>query len=348
MVNLASDFARRGYRVDLVVARAEGPLLSEVSPVVRVVDCDCHSLLRFLASVRRYLRAERPAALMTTLRDANIIGPLAKVIAGVRTRVVVREANTLADARHSRRGLRDTVLASLMHISYRLADRIVANSRATAADLGRFGLAREADVEVIHNPLDVASIQRAASEPLDEPWLEPDAPPVILAIGRLVEQKDFATFLRAIHRVHQAQDVRAIILGEGPLRADLERLMESLGLENVVALPGFVSNPHRYTARAAVFVLSSRWEGFGNVIVEALAVGTPVVATHCPGGPVEILAGGRFGQLVPIGDAEAMAAAITGALEKPRDRASLRARAACFSVEAIAPRYLESMGFAVN
>ncbi len=344
IVNLAAAFAGRGYQVDLVLARTEGPLLSEIPAAVRVINCDCRSLVRLLLSVTRYLRSEQPAALMTTLRDANVIGPLARLCAGVGTRVVVREANTMAEARRSR-GFRDTVLAPLMQVSYRLADRIVANSEATAADLVRFGLAGEAKVQVIHNPLDIAGIQQAAAAALDHTWFMPGSPPVILAIGRLVHQKDFSTFIRAIDLVRQRRTVRAVILGDGPLRPELDQLVASLGLSDVVMLPGFVTNPHRYTARAAVLTLSSRWEGFGNVLVEALAVGTPIVATNCPGGPAEILCDGKFGLLVPVGDVRMMADAMLDALDKPPNGEALRARAASFSMDAVAPRYLECLGF---
>lgn len=343
VANLANVFAERGLRVDVVVARAEGPLLADLSPSVRLVDCSSRKIGQFLHRTTKYLRAERPRAMLTTLRDANIVGPLARLLAGARTRVVVREANTLAQGQR-RGGIRQAVLTGLMRTAYRSADHIVANSRATADDLVRFGLASAGAVQVIHNPLDIAEIRRAAAEPLDHPWFVCGSSPVILGVGRLVPQKDFTTFLQAVALVRRVRDVRAMILGDGPLRSELENEVSRLGLQGSVQMPGFVKNPHRYFSRASVFALSSRWEGFGNVMVEALAVGTPVVATDCPGGPSEILAQGEFGELVLPGDAHALAEAIDRCLSTTPDRERLRARAEAFDVDGIATSYLRSLG----
>jgi glycosyltransferase involved in cell wall biosynthesis len=344
-VNLAQAFVERGLEVDFVVFRAEGPLVAEVPAVARLVDCAASNLGSAIGGVFRYMRREQPAAAMTTLREANVIGPLVRRLTGMRTRVVIREANTLADTLSAKQPLRDAVLSRLMRVSYGYADRIVANSQGTAADLIRFGLAGPENIEVIPNPVVTPQLLHAAAEPLDHPWFAEAAPPVIVAVGRLVKQKDYPSLLRAIQLLRKSCNARAMILGEGPERAHLECLVAELGLGDVLALPGYVRNPHRYVARAAVSVMSSRWEGFGNVLVEALAVGTPVVATDCPGGPAEILDRGRYGTLVPVGNPGSLADAIAQVLLEPPNRAALRARAACFSVDAVAPRYLSALGF---
>ena len=178
-----------------------------------------------------------------------------------------------------------------------------------------------------------------AKEPLDHPWLKPGAPPVILGTGRLVTPKDFSTLLRAFARVRVQRKARLVILGEGNRREELESLAQQLGVSADVALPGFVANPYPFMERAAVFVLSSAWEGFGNVIVEALACGCPVVSTDCPGGPSEILDDGAYGPLVPVGDDAAMAEAILAVLESSRDSGRLQARAAVFSEERAIDNY---------
>jgi glycosyltransferase involved in cell wall biosynthesis len=342
-LNLAEAFIKRGLKVDLLVGRAEGPLVDDVPDAANLVDFGSRRLALLLPAVIRYLRATKPSALLTTLQGANIIGPLARCIARTDTRVVVREANTLLEPRESPRSARAALLDGLMGIAYRRADQIIANSQATAADLVRFGLADWERLRVIHNPLDVEGIQLQAAEPLDDPWFTPGAPPVILAMGRLVEQKDFGTFLLAMELLTSRRDVRAMILGDGPLRADLETMVVRRGLHGLVALPGFVRNPHRFMSRASVFVLSSRWEGFGNVVVEALAAQTPVVSTDCRGGPREILCDGRFGSLVPVGDFHRMAGEIEAALDSPPDGKALLGRANCFSLDAIAPQYLEAL-----
>jgi glycosyltransferase involved in cell wall biosynthesis len=163
---------------------------------------------------------------------------------------------------------------------------------------------------------------------------------VILGVGRLTPAKDFPTLLRAFARVRQVRAVRLVILGEGELRGTLEALVRDLGLEDSVSLPGFVQNPYAYMARAKLFVLSSAWEGFGSALVEAMACGLPVVSTDC-GGPSEILEGGMYGRLVPVGDPQALAEAILTALVEPPQADLLRARAEDFSVEKIADQYLE-------
>ena len=176
---------------------------------------------------------------------------------------------------------------------------------------------------------------------LDHAWFTPGAPRVILAIGKLKPQKDFACLIRAFARVRAIHPARLLILGEGPQREALLSLARKLKVENDVALPGFVANPFAYIGRAAVFVLSSAWEGLSNVIIEALACGCPVVSTDCPSGPAEILDGGTYGRLVPVGDDAALAKAILATLDYPLPRGRLRDRAQLFSVDRAVERYLD-------
>jgi glycosyltransferase involved in cell wall biosynthesis len=228
-----------------------------------------------------------------------------------------------------------------MHRYYPRADAIVAVSRGVADDLARFaGLPRDV-IRVIYNPVVGADLPRMAGEPVDHPWFRPGELPVILGAGRLSRQKDFPTLIRAFAEVRRARPARLVILGDGAQRAELEALVRTLGLADAVALPGFTSNPYAHMARAAVFVLSSRFEGFPNVLVEALAVGTPVVATDCPSGPAEILERGRHGRLVPVGQADALARALLATLDAPGDPAGRRRRAADFSADASVSTYLD-------
>jgi glycosyltransferase involved in cell wall biosynthesis len=187
-------------------------------------------------------------------------------------------------------------------------------------------------------------LYRLAEEPLDHPWFAPGQPPVILGVGRLEPQKDFATLLRAFSTVHADRPCRLVILGEGGQRRELQALAAELGIAADLAMPGFVTNPYAYLRHASLFAFSSRWEGFGNALVEALAVGTPVVSTDCPDGPSEILEGGRFGPLVPVGDHAALADAMRLVLDGPPAPDQLRAAAQRYTQEVSATAYLEAMG----
>ena len=314
MLKLAGGMAGRGYQVDLVLSRAEGHYLGEVPGSVRIVDLDASRVLASLPGVVRYLRRERPLAMLTSLNHVNIVGIWARRLAGVDTRLVVNEQNTLSlEAPHSPRR-RHRLMPRLAKRFYPWADRVVAVSRGAADDLVRaVGLPPDR-IQVVHNPIITPELREMAAEPLDHPWFEPGGDPVLLAVGRFTPQKDFGTLIRAVELVRRSRPVRLLILGDGPERANLEALVAELGLLEAVALPGWVLNPYPYMVRADAFVLSSRWEGLPSVLIEALFCGVPVIATDCPSGPNEILEGGKHGLLVPVGDVEALAEGIRSAL----------------------------------
>jgi glycosyltransferase involved in cell wall biosynthesis len=173
-------------------------------------------------------------------------------------------------------------------------------------------------MHILPNPVVTPDLASKAAEPLDHPWFRPGEPPVVLGVGRLSKQKDFATLIRAFDRVRRARGARLMILGEGPERAGLQALADELALSQDVALPGFASNPFAYMARAGVFVLSSAWEGMPGALIQAAACGAPVVATDCESGPREVLQDGRYGRLVPVGNPAALADAILSTLDQPR------------------------------
>jgi len=336
MVTLANGFAARGHRVDLVLTRAEGPYLPEVAKEVRIVDLDKGRVLASLLPLASYLRRERPHAMLSVLNHANIIAILARKLARVRTRLVVSERNSLAGLPL---GLAGWIICGLMRLLYSAADGVVAVSQAMAEELvTKIGLS-PTQVAAIPNPVDVASLAVLAQARPDHPWLAPGQPPVMLAVGRLEKQKDYPTLLEAFARLRSQREARLVILGEGSQRAVLDQRIARLGLAGLVELAGFKSNPFAWMAACDLFVLSSRYEGFPNVLVQAMACGTTVVSTDCPTGPDEILEGGRWGRLVPVGDAEALAQAMADALDdtSPPD---VRKRADAFRSEAATEKYL--------
>ena len=314
MLNLARGFAGRGFKVDLVLARAEGPYLDEVPPEVRVVDLGAKRVLSSLPGLVRYLQREKPDALISAVNHVNLVALWARRLAGVRSRVVVTLHNTLSTSTRHAWNRRQKALPRLIKRFFPWADAIVAVSQGVAKDFVQTtGIAQE--IHVIYNPVVDTQLFELAREPVDHPWLAPGQPPVILGIGRLAAQKDFSNLIRAFALLRQQQPARLIILGEGRERPQLEALIRQLELQDDVALPGFVKNPYAFLTRARMFVLSSQWEGLPTVLIEALALGVPIVATDCESGPNEILEGGKYGCLVPVSDPAALADAVAATLD---------------------------------
>ncbi len=314
LLTLAQGFVDRGLKVDLVLARAEGPYLEQVHPKVRIVDLQVQWMPSSLPKLVSYLRRVQPLNLLAALHYPCEIALWARQLAGGSTRIIVSEHNTLSleAARIPQISVQLTPLAA--RLFYPWADEIVAVSQGVATDLSQIARLPADRIQVIYNPVITPELFSLAQAPVEHPWFKQGAPPVILGVGRLHPQKDFATLIRAFDRVRRVRPARLIILGDGPERSRLTALIAELGLNNDVILPGFVQNPYAYMSKASVLVLSSLYEGLGNVLIEALAVGTPVVSTNCESGPAEILAQGKYGHLTPVGDSEAIAAAISSVL----------------------------------
>lgn len=338
MFNLARSFSNRGIDVDLVLLRLEGPYLSQVPPEVRVVNLGGRRLLFSLNALTRYLRQEQPTILLSTLDDTNIAAAWTRRLAGVTTRLVVNVQNTISQDAKNATQLKWRLMPQLARWFLPWADAIVTVSQGVADDLVQIGLPSQS-IHVIHNPVVTPELFQTAQETPQHPWFAPGEPPVILGVGRLEKQKDFSTLIRAFAQVQQQHAARLMILGEGQERSHLEALVKELHLTEDVSLPGFVANPYAYMSRSAVFVLSSLFEGLPTVLIEAIAVGTPVVSTNCKSGPAEILADGRYGKLVSVGNIQDMAKAIIETLEMVPDTESLQQRAFEFSLEKALNQY---------
>jgi len=340
MLRLASGMAEQGRAVDLVLVRREGAFAGKVPPSVRIIELGTRRTINSVLALGRYLRRERPAVLMTALVHVNIAALLARLTAPGTTRVVLTEHNQISMNIPPSPSATLRFAYRLVPLLYPRASRIIAVSDGVADDLSRFSGVERNRIDVVQNPVVTPEMAALADEPVDHPWFAPGEPPVILGVGRLSDQKDFATLLRAFALVRSRRPARLVILGEGGYRAELEQLVAQLGIGADVDLPGFAGNPFAYMSKASLFVLSSKFEGLPGALIEAMACGTPVVATDCPSGPREILEGGSLGGLVPVGDPESLATAIGAALDQPTPPDRLRAKAAEYTVDRAVSRYL--------
>ncbi len=339
-VELANEFVALGARVDLALADARGPYLSEVAPAVRIVDFEVSGVLRSLPKLVRHLRKERPEALLSGLDHANIVAILARVAARSTTRSVISIRSVPTAGYRETPSLRRWVLLRLMRIAYPFADAIVANSDAVASDVSQLlGIPRDR-LHTVHNPLNISRIQSLSFEGVDHPWCVAGAAPLILGVGRLDVLKNFSALIRAFCLVRSRRECRLVILGEGPERANLEGLIRQLGLDREVLLAGFVNNPFSWMRRSRVFVSCSLTEGCPNALMQALACGTPVVSTDSVGGSGEVLQGGKWGYMVAVGDIRAMAAAIEASLDTT-GHPDVRLRAKDFAHETVVRQYLQ-------
>jgi glycosyltransferase involved in cell wall biosynthesis len=344
MGNLADGFIERGIQVDVIIDKGkESEALQRLPPAVRVIDLAVPRLYLCLPKLIQYLQQERPAAMLSASHYVNEMALWAKQLSRVPVRVVVSEHNQISQTVQHATQMKDRVTPWFARWFYPWADGIVAVSEGVAQDLATAsGLPSEA-IQVIYNPVITPSFLDKAQAPLEHPWFAPGQLPVILGVGKLEAQKDFPTLIRAFAQVRKVFPSRLMILGWGPDRPQLEALIDALGLTQDVALPGYIGNPYAYMARAALFVLSSAWEGLPTVLIEAMAAGVPVVSTDCKSGPQEILNQGQYGSLTPVGDSRALAGAMLEVLQG-QPKAVEADWLNQFTLEAVTQRYLDVLG----
>jgi glycosyltransferase involved in cell wall biosynthesis len=342
-VSIVNGLVERGYDIDLLLSRNEGELRHRLSPRVNVIELSpsrtsVFGVAAHFPAIALYLKRHEPAALFPHLEHPSVVCLAVARVFDVETPIVPTHHSAFDVS--TDRTPKDRIVHRLVSRLYPTADRLIAVSEGVADGIVERTPVERADISVLHNPIDVASIARAGDEPVDHEWIEDDDLEVVLFVGRLAAQKDLGTWLRAFEAIHdQRPQTRGVIVGKGPRREELLASIERLGLEDVVSLPGFVDNPYRYMKRAAVFVLSSEYEGLPTVLIEALACGCQIVSTDCPSGPREILLGGEIGHLVPVGDHAALAESALNALSSPVPTAELQRRADDFSPESVFDDY---------
>jgi len=338
LTNLANAFVEQEVDVDFVLGKAEGPNLTKLDSRVCVVDLGTKNVYGWVIPMRRYLRQRQPSAVFSGLHHANLVALWANILSGNKTKIIVSVHGMMSkEIKNSKKELAK-VIPFLVKTFYPRADKIVCVSSGIAEELANRYHLPKSKIQVIYNPIVTEEMFEMAEEPVDHPWFQLGQPPVILGVGRLTPAKNFETLIKAFSLVRRKLEAKLVILGEGREREKLEHLVEELGLKNDVSMPGFVDNPYKYMKNSSVFVLSSRWEGLPTVLIEALALGVPVVSTDCPSGPAEILENGKWGRLVPVGDPKALAEAIVEAMNDERGKGVERAMD--FSLDKIAGQYL--------
>ncbi|WP_043114277.1 glycosyltransferase [Solimonas soli] len=343
MKNLMPAVARRGYAVDQLKVRRHGPDIDE-APGVRVIDLGVAHTFSSLVPVLRYLHRERPFVMLSDKDKVNRTAIFARALAGADTRLVLRSGTTISVDTAHRAAFDRWLQRTSMRLLYRGAHAVITPSEAASRDIAAFADLPMTMVRTVPSPIVPARLFSDAVPRPDHPWFGAGAPPVVLGVGELSLRKDFATLLRAFARLRAQRECRLVILGRGGQLEALRALAAELGVAGDVDFPGFRADVFAFMAHAAVFALTSRWEGFGNVLAESLACGTPVVSTDCPGGIRDFLEGGALGRLVPIGDDTMLAAALAQTLAEPRDAERLRAAARRYEIEAATTEYLAAMG----
>lgn len=331
ILRVARHMHERGNRVTIVVFRGGGAYEPLVPEGIRLITLGGRAPV---VALSRTIRRERPEVILSTLVEANLACVFARRLARSRARLVIRE--TIHISTHGKRqgGWVWRVLPRLIALLYPRANAVIANAQAMADDLVELGVPAN-KIHVVGNPVVEPSLVAAGREPAVQAWAHHK--PLVLGVGRLVHQKGFDVLLHALARMDP--ETHLALLGEGPDRDALLQLAADLGLEHRIHMPGFINPPWPVMARADVVALSSRTEGMPNVLIQALALGTPVVATDCPSGPRELLGQHLPDALVPVDDAEALAKAIQRSLAQPPSAEAMAAAVRPFDAATCLAQY---------
>ncbi len=341
MILLCNALAVRGVRIAVLALRVEGPLRHLLDPAIPVAEVPGRQLRYAIPGLRRLIRDMAPAVVISSEASLNLctLGAVRTLPRRIRPKLVLREVGSPSIAQDYDPYLQNRIAYRILRRVYAYADRIVTLTEGARRDLARnFAVPDELISVMLTNAVVPPAIMNWIAQWDGETGRDND---LVVCVGRLSPEKDQRTLIRAMGLLPAARPWRLAIIGEGPERAALEALARSLGLADRIVFTGAVADPFAFMMRARLAVCASVYEGLGNAVIEALACGTPVVSTDCPYGPNEILQGGRYGALTPVGDAAAMAAAIAAAMTATPDRAALMARGLHYTAARAAERLLE-------
>ncbi len=328
MHRLAAGLAKEGFNVDFLVSNSIGPDAEEVASNltqmpegVNFIDFKARTPRASVGPLVRYLKKQRPAAIISFGHNANVVALLARRLASVQSRNILSIQNNFSAEVKNATTKHEKLMVNAARLSYGSADVVTAVSRGVADDMARVLRRKKSWVKVIYNPIVSQEITEKAHQSVEHEFFRQDTPPVIMSIGRLEPQKDYRTLIQAFAKVRKRRPCRLVIFGQGYLRTELEELSRQLGIESDISMPGYTSNPYAFLSKASLFVLSSIHEGLPTVLIEAMACGCPVVSTDCPSGPMEILDGGKWGGLVPMQNVDELAESIDQSLAMPNTAA---------------------------
>lgn len=344
LLSLAQWFYQRGLTVDIVLVSDHGPLNTIIDEDVRLVKLNKSKPSKSLVVFRNYLKTNRPRAILSGITHANISCAISYLTSHYSGKLLLSEHIDLITDISNRPSKLDAWLTTkLIKFLYPHAHNIIAVSKGVADSVHKISGLPIEKIRLIYNPIDEKKVSFLSNHPAIFPWQ--DHFPILISAGRLETQKDFPCLLKAFSILRKRYPAHLAILGEGSQRKNLEHIADSLHLSNDVWFPGFIKNPYPYLAQSKLFVLSSHYEGLGNVLVEALALDIPIVSTNCPSGPEEILEHGKYGRLVPVGDPFSMAEAMEKSLSGDHPFFDRKEALQRFQPELIVDQYLEALGF---
>ena len=345
MLMFCRELIQLGMEVDLLIGRLEGPLGHLVPPEVSIIDLKSKRASYTLPKLVAYLRRTKPAALYATIMNANVIAAIAGRLAGNSVPIIVRESN--APLSSPKNTLARWFTHKIAPYVYQGATGVIAVSEGVAEELVAMAPKIALKIKVAPTPVISDFVISQGDVPVDHPWFSEHDKPIVVSAARLEQHKGMLTLVRAFAHVRKKRDARLVILGDGTLKDRIRHEIASLGLQDDVALLGFVGNPFAFMSKADAFVLASEYEGLPNVLMQAMAFGTPIVSTDCKTGPAEILCQGRFGTLVPVGDIVAIAKAIDHALDLPRQHEAMAYARRMYGARNAAEEYLAMAGLVV-
>jgi glycosyltransferase involved in cell wall biosynthesis len=338
-INLSNFFILNGFSVHFVLMQKNGEFNNAISENIQIF---CINRIRFRNSIfplASYFKKNKPHFILVNMWPLTSIAALAWLLSGRKGKLFLVEHSNLSNAIINSKFVKEFYLKFFIKVTYPLADKVIGVSKGVIEDVILLGQLNRDKTMFIYNPITDKNAVRSNNK---IPSFWEDSKFRILSVGRFVPEKNHKLLIKSFEILCKSvSDVKLIILGNGPLFNETKEFVLKLGLEKSIHMPGFILDTKTYFHHADLFVLSSKFEGFGNVIVEALSYGIPVISTNCPDGPSEILEGGKYGTLVSIEDEEGLAEAMKINLFEEVNKEFLKNRSLDFSIDKMAQKYLE-------